>query len=82
MSVLDRLRLGWETHLGTLVIALVVVLAVLAATYWLLVLRLRRKDILASKFRAHYEAANELLSTYWKPIGAHKAEFFCRQTIV
>ena len=82
MSVLDRLRLGWETHLGTLVIALVIVLAVLAATYWLLVLRLRRKDLLASKFRAHYEAANELLSTYWKPIGAHKAEFFGRQTIV
>ncbi len=81
MSVLERFQLALGSHLGTVFLGLVVVLTSLLVAYWFLVVRQKRRDLLAYLYRSYYERAESLMKGF-SFVGPHKAEFFGRLTNV
>jgi hypothetical protein len=57
MRLAERFELALGTHLGTVFIGLFCVLACLAAIYWFMVVRQKRRDLLAYLNRSYYERA-------------------------
>lgn len=81
MTLSERFQLALQSHLGPLLTGLFLLLCLLGTLYWFLIVRQRKRDLLAYHYRAHYERALDLAKELVFQ-GAHKAEFFGRQTLV
>lgn len=81
MRLLERFELALGSHLGTVFLGLIAILSLLGIIYWFLVVRQKRRDLLAFLHRSYYEKA-AALAKHFAFVGAHKADFFGRQTIV
>ncbi len=81
MRLSERFQLALGSHLGTVFIGLMVLLGLLALIYWYLVIRQKRRDLLAFLNRSYYQKATELAKGFTF-VGTHKADFFGRQTVV
>lgn len=81
MRVIERFQMALGSHLGIVFIGLLIGLTVLGAIYWWLVVRQKRRDLLAYLYRNYYEKVAELAKDVVFA-ESHKAEFFGRQSVV
>ncbi len=81
MRLTDRFHHALGSHLGTVFVGLILALVLLSAIYWFLVVRQKRRDLLAYMHRSYYEKAATMAKNFLF-VGAHKADFFGRHTIV
>lgn len=81
MRLWERLQLALHSPLGVVFIGLIVFLVILIIAYWFLVVRQRRRDHYAYLHHSYYKKAEESVQ-HLTFVGAHKADFFGRQTLV
>ncbi|MCB1135289.1 MAG: hypothetical protein KDK78_03370, partial [Chlamydiia bacterium] len=78
---MEGLEWSLSSPIGKLLWFLVAVFGALCSVYALLHWRMRSKDVLAAKYRDHYRNA-EALAVGWSFVGAPRADFFGRQSII
>lgn len=81
MRLWEPFQQALHSPLGVVFIGLIVFLLLLVVAYWLLVVRQRRRDHYAYLHRTYYKKAEESVQ-HLTFEGAHKADFFGRQTLV
>lgn len=78
--LVDRLQIGLETDMGSLLIGLLGLFGLFLFVFLALAIRQKRKDILAHRYRAHYENALAKIKDFTVTT-APKAGFFGRETV-
>ncbi len=81
MNFFYRFQMIFESTIGSIIVAILAVLALLVVVYLILRLRQRSQDALAYLFQEHYEKVKAVTPnlTY---VGVHTADIFGRRTIV
>jgi serine/threonine protein kinase len=81
MNIIDRFSIAFQTEVGLILIALLAFLFILGCSYVLLLMRQKKRDLLAYYNHSFYMKANSALKNF-QLLEGHKADFFGRQSQV